>query len=147
MAKVLLAITVSLDGYIAGPDDGAELPLGQGGEPLFEWFFTGDTPSKYNEMFRLSKPSAKFFDDGIDTCGAVISGRRTYDIAGAWDGNGPVPGCHCSCSPTPSRTRCPRRPCRTRSSPMASTVPSGRPRQPRVTSTWPSPARRPGSSA
>jgi dihydrofolate reductase len=92
MAKVLLAITVSLDGYIAGPNDGAELPLGEGGEPLFEWFFSGDTPSKYNEMFRLSKSSAKFFDDGIDTCGAVISGRRTYDIAGAWDGNGPVPG-------------------------------------------------------
>ena len=89
MAKVLLAITMSLDGYIAGPNDGAELPLGEGGEPLFEWFFTGDTPSKHNEMFRLSKPSAAFFDDGIDTCGAVISGRRTYDIAGAWDGNGP----------------------------------------------------------
>ena len=92
MAKVLLAITMSLDGYIAGPNDGAELPLGEGGEPLFEWFFTGDTPSKHNEMFRLSKPSAEFFDAGIDTCGAVISGRRTYDIAGGWDGNGPVPG-------------------------------------------------------
>ena len=92
MAKVLLAITMSLDGYIAGPNDGAELPLGEGGEPLFEWFFTGDTPSKHYEVFRLSKPSAEFFDAGIDTCGAVISGRRTYDIAGAWDGNGPVPG-------------------------------------------------------
>ncbi len=92
MGNVLVAITVSLDGYIAGPNDGAEHPLGEGGEPLFEWFFTGDTPSKYYDMFRLSKTSAEFFDAGIESCGAVVSGRRTYDIANAWGGHGPVPG-------------------------------------------------------
>jgi dihydrofolate reductase len=92
MAKVLVALTMSLDGYVAGPNDGNELPLGEGGEALFEWFFNGDTPSRHDDRFKLSKRSAEVFDAGIDTCGAVVTGRRTYDIAGAWDGDGPVPG-------------------------------------------------------
>jgi dihydrofolate reductase len=92
MAKVTVALTVSLDGFIAGPNDGAELPLGEGGEALFDWYFTGDTPSRYGDRFRLSKESAEVFDAGIDSCGAVVTGRRTYDIANAWGGNGPVPG-------------------------------------------------------
>jgi dihydrofolate reductase len=92
MAKVAVALTMSLDGFIAGPNDGDELPLGEGGEALFEWYFTGDTPSRHDDRFRLSKQSAEVFDWGIDNCGAVLTGRRTYDIAKAWGGNGPVPG-------------------------------------------------------
>src|SRR5262245_11596836 len=92
MAKVAVALTVSLDGYIAGPNDGKEHPLGEGGMALFEWYFTGDTPSRHYESFRLSKVSAEYFDSGVDSAGAVVTGRRTYDIANAWDGNGPVPG-------------------------------------------------------
>ena len=79
MAKVLVALTMSLDGYIAGPNDGNELPLGEGGEALFEWFFNGDTPSRHDDMFKLSKTSAEVFDAGIDSCGAIVTGRRTYD--------------------------------------------------------------------
>jgi dihydrofolate reductase len=86
-----------------GPDDVAgwlhrrterqqRAALGEGGEPLFEWFFTGDTPSRHDDQFKLSKRSAEVFDAGIDSCGAVVTGRRTYDIAGAWGGDGPVPG-------------------------------------------------------
>jgi dihydrofolate reductase len=92
MAKVTVPLTVSLDGFIAGPNDGPEFPLGEGGEPLFAWYFSGDTPSRHNDRFRLSRTSAEVFDAGVDSCGAVLTGRRTYDIAGAWGGNGPVPG-------------------------------------------------------
>jgi dihydrofolate reductase len=92
MAKVTVALAVSLDGYIAGPNDGNELPLGEGGAALFEWYFNGDTPSRHNDRFKLSKRSAEVFDAGIDSCGAVVTGRRTYDIARAWGGDGPVPG-------------------------------------------------------
>jgi dihydrofolate reductase len=92
MAKVVVALSMSLDGYIAGPNDGDELPLGEGGEALFEWYFNGDTPSRHNDRFKLSKSSAEFFDAGVDSCGAVVTGRRTYDIAKAWGGNGPIPG-------------------------------------------------------
>jgi dihydrofolate reductase len=92
MAKVIVALSMSLDGYIAGPDDGNQNPLGEGGAALLDWYFTGDTPSRHDERFRLSGPSAQVFDEGISSAGAVVTGRRTYDIANAWNGGGPVPG-------------------------------------------------------
>ncbi len=92
MARVLVNLTMSVDGYIAGPNDGTEHPLGEGGGALFEWYFNGDTTSRYGDRFRLSKSSAEVFDSGIEDCGAVVTGRRTYDIAGAWGGHGPTPG-------------------------------------------------------
>jgi dihydrofolate reductase len=92
MAKVVVALTVSLDGYIAGPNDGKELPLGEGGQALFEWYFSGDKPSRHYDRFKLSKPSAEVFDALVDASGAVVTGRRTYEIANAWGGDGPVPG-------------------------------------------------------
>ena len=66
---------------------------------MFGWYFTGDTPSRHHERFRLSGPSAHVFDEGISSAGAVVTGRRTYDLANGWNGGGPVPGPrHCSCS-------------------------------------------------
>jgi dihydrofolate reductase len=40
----------------------------------------------------MSKASADFFDQGVGGTGAVIAGRRTYDISDAWGGQGPMPG-------------------------------------------------------
>lgn len=60
--------------------------------PLFDWYFTGDTPSRHYPRFRLSKQSADVFDELVDTGGAVVTGRRTYDITNGWDGKGPAPG-------------------------------------------------------
>jgi dihydrofolate reductase len=42
--------------------------------------------------FKLSSSSAEVFERLVESAGAVVTGRRTYDIAGAWGGNGPVPG-------------------------------------------------------
>jgi dihydrofolate reductase len=92
MTKVIVGLAVSVDGYIAGPNDGPAEPLGEGGAALFEWYFTGDTPSRFGERFRLSKESAEIFDAMMASVGSVVTGRRTYDIAGAWGGNSPVPG-------------------------------------------------------
>jgi dihydrofolate reductase len=92
MAKVIVALSMSLDGYIAGPDDGNEQPLGAGGTALFDWYFTGDTPSRHHERFRLTERSAQVFDDGLSSAGAVVAGRRTYDISHGWNGDGPVLG-------------------------------------------------------
>jgi dihydrofolate reductase len=89
---IISGLSTSLDGYIAGPDDGPEQPLGRGGERLFGWFRDGDTPSRYYPSFRMSAVSAAFFDDFAGRVGAVVSGRRTYDIAGVWGGTGPLPG-------------------------------------------------------
>lgn len=102
MAKVIVALAMSLDGFIAGSDDGGEQPLGDGGMRLFDWYVDGDTPiRRYQEAanrgvpvpsFALSSSSAEVFEGLIETGGAAVTGRRTYDIAGAWDGNGPLPG-------------------------------------------------------
>jgi dihydrofolate reductase len=92
MAKVLTALAISVDGYIAGPDDSTEQPLGINGSRLFDWFFQGDTPSKFYRQFQMSASSAQFFDAFTSRCGAIITGRRTYDLVNGWSGTGPLPG-------------------------------------------------------
>lgn len=92
MAKVTTALSVSVDGFIAGPGDGDDRPLGIGGDALFRWMSAGETPSGFHPSFRMSAASARFFDDGARACGAVVTGRRTYDIAHGWGGDGPLPG-------------------------------------------------------
>ncbi len=102
MAKVMVALTMSLDGFIAGSNDSGKQPLGDGGTRLFDWYFNGDTPIPPYQAaasrgvsvppFKLSRASAEVFEGIIKGGGAVVTGRRTYDIASAWQGNGPLPG-------------------------------------------------------
>lgn len=47
MAKVIVELSASLDGFISGPNDSSEQPLGKGGMRLFDWYFDGDTPSRH----------------------------------------------------------------------------------------------------
>ncbi|HEY9375806.1 MAG TPA: hypothetical protein VIQ02_01755 [Jiangellaceae bacterium] len=86
MTKVVTAHSTSLDGLIAGADDSPEQPLGVDGDRLCSWFSDGDTPSRYYPSFKMSAVSAAFFDEGVGRMGAVIAGRRTYDISKAWAG-------------------------------------------------------------
>lgn len=90
--KVIAAVAVSVDGFIAGPDDGPEQPLGIGGDRLFTWFEDRDVAGRFYPWMKMSAASAAAFDGFIARVGAVISGRRTYDIARAWYGEGEVPG-------------------------------------------------------
>jgi dihydrofolate reductase len=92
MTSIVTAHSTSLDGFIAGADDSPEQPLGVGGDRLFNWFSDGDTPSRYYPGFKMSPVSAAFFDEGVGRVGAVIAGRRTYDVSEAWGGSGPMPG-------------------------------------------------------
>jgi dihydrofolate reductase len=92
MAKVLTGLSTSLDGFIAGPDDSPQQPLGTHDSRLLDWFSNGDTPSRFYEHFRMSAVSARFFDEFASRHGAVIAGRHTYDVSGAWGGSGPLPG-------------------------------------------------------
>lgn len=92
MPKVITALSTSLDGFIAGRDDNTQQPLGRNGSRLFDWYGSGDTPSDFYAPFRMSGPSAAFFDAFANRCGAVIAGRRTYEISKAWGGAGPLPG-------------------------------------------------------
>jgi dihydrofolate reductase len=92
MGKVVFNMTVSLDGFVAGPNDSPENGLGDGGGPLFDWYFSGDTEVSLSEgtpLLKLSKQSAELLKKAVARSGAGIWGRRTFDIARAWGGNPP----------------------------------------------------------
>lgn len=93
MGKVVSGLTMSLDGYIAGPNDGPEHPLGENGMQLFDWYESGDTeytvPSG-TMAFHISAESAQMLDETFSAIGALVTGRRTFDITDGWGGQHPV---------------------------------------------------------
>jgi dihydrofolate reductase len=80
MGKVILDITMSLDGFIAGPNINPVQPLGEGGSRLHDWVFAAKTDM-----------DAQIMDETMESLGAVIVGWRTYNdaIDGAWGGVSP----------------------------------------------------------
>jgi dihydrofolate reductase len=90
MGKVFVSLSMSLDGFIAGPNDGQEYPLGEGGEPLFAWMNAGPENVRQNEWLAPPEASLPIIEAwGRDT-GAIVSGRRTFDIAGGWKNGHPI---------------------------------------------------------
>ena len=93
MGKVIAGFSTSLDGFIAGPNDSPEQPLGEGGERLFEWYFSGETeftlPSG-GMTLKLSRESAEAVADMFRSTGAIVSGRRMFDVANGWGGRHPI---------------------------------------------------------
>ncbi|QIN85290.1 hypothetical protein GBA63_19935 [Rubrobacter tropicus] len=84
---------MSLDGFIAGPNDSPELPLGEGGERLFEWYSSGETEYELpgtDMVFKISPQSADLLREVERTMGAFVTGRRTFDIANGWGGRPPL---------------------------------------------------------
>lgn len=75
-AIIRLDMTMSLDGFVAGPADDAQAPLGAGGFRLFNWLDLRDEPG----------PSGQVYSEAMATR-AVIAGRRTYELAGHWGGD------------------------------------------------------------
>lgn len=95
MGKVIGNLSMSLDGFVAGPNDGRGNPLGDGGEQLFAWYYAGDTalPLPGTDMvFTVSRASAEILRRQWDTIGAMVAGRRMFDIADAWHGDPPGGG-------------------------------------------------------
>jgi dihydrofolate reductase len=69
MTKVIAEITVSLDGFVTGPNAGPEDGLGKGGEPLHNWAISSDDPV-----------DAAALRQTVDNTGAVVMGRRLFDV-------------------------------------------------------------------
>lgn len=93
MSDVICGLSVSLDGYIAGPNDGQGNPLGNGGDRLFEWYESGDTEYTMpdGEMtVTVSSESAEMLQAVNSTTGALVTGRRTFDITDGWSGRHPM---------------------------------------------------------
>jgi dihydrofolate reductase len=89
MGEVLVGLSMSLDGYIAGPNDGPTNPLGDGGARLFDWWTAGGERVGPDDRFRPPARSRAVVREMFD-CGAIITGRRTFDIAGGWGGHHPL---------------------------------------------------------
>jgi dihydrofolate reductase len=89
MTKVAAGITVSLDGYIAGPNDGPGRGLGDNGEQLHYWVFGGPWSYEAQPTGEATGADKQFLDQGINRVGASIGGRNTYEAAEAWGGKNP----------------------------------------------------------
>jgi dihydrofolate reductase len=90
MTQMILAgITISLDGYITGPNDGPERGLGEGGERLHYWVFGGAWSYDEEASGEPTGADKEFLDEALGRVGAVIGGRNTYEAAGHWGGENP----------------------------------------------------------
>ena len=86
MTRVTAQISISLDGYVAGPDQTADEPLGKGGERLHEWAFQTEGWRRQHgiaggERNADSEVAAK----NLDGLGAFVMGRKMFAGEGPWD--------------------------------------------------------------
>ena len=90
---VTCTMTVSVDGYLAGPDDEPGRGLGRGGERLHYWVFGGPWTYEQEAAGEMrDEPDAvdrEFLATYGGLPGAVICGRTTYESSGAWGGSNP----------------------------------------------------------
>ena len=81
MTRVICDMSMSLDGYVTGPNDSRENPFGDGAEMLHDWIFDAAT----------DQDRAVLHDMG-DSFGAIVMGRTSFDKNegdGGWDDGGP----------------------------------------------------------
>lgn len=79
MGKVVFNMSMSLDGFIAGPTDE--------GQSLHGWYSAGDTELP---PFKVSKASAELLAGAVASAGAFVTGRRNFDVSQAWSGQPPL---------------------------------------------------------
>src|SRR5699024_8884460 len=92
MAKVVIYMSILLDGFIAGPTDNSKQPLGENGRLLHNWLISGDQANKLNVFFKLSDANRLVYDTSLINAGAMIVGRGTYDVVNGWGGSHPNKG-------------------------------------------------------
>jgi len=84
MSKLRLFISMSLDGFVAGPDQSAEEPLGVGGTRLHEWIFSLAACRKdHGEEGGEENASRPVWERRTANIGAVVMGRNMFGGAGA----------------------------------------------------------------
>jgi dihydrofolate reductase len=76
MSSTVLYMSMSLDGFIAGPNETPDNPLGDDGERLHAWDFTGAG----------GVANRRIYEEFVST-GAVVAGRGTFEPAGGWGGD------------------------------------------------------------
>jgi dihydrofolate reductase len=85
VSATVLYMSMSLDGFIAGPNEGPGNGLGDGGHRLHEWAMTDDDVD-LEAIRRSGTVNGKVVDEFMAT-GAVVAGRGTFEPAGGWGGD------------------------------------------------------------
>jgi dihydrofolate reductase len=85
VSATVLYMSMSLDGFIAGPNEGPGNGLGDGGHRLHEWLMSGGEAG-LDAIRRSGGVNGKLVDEFMST-GAVVAGRGTFELAGGWDGD------------------------------------------------------------
>jgi dihydrofolate reductase len=85
MSATVLYMSMSLDGFIAGPNAGIDNGLGDGGDRLHEWAFPDGFPES-GAPVRPTGVNGEVYDEMMST-GAVVAGRGTFEPAGGWSGD------------------------------------------------------------
>ncbi|GAB1516752.1 dihydrofolate reductase family protein [Actinophytocola sp. KF-1] len=82
MARVICDMSMSLDGYVTGPNDSRENPFGDGADTLHDWLFKDPTDD-----------DKAIIEEAMASCGAVVMGRKSFDKNegdGGWGDGGPM---------------------------------------------------------
>lgn len=86
MPSTVLYMSMSLDGFITGPNEGPDNALGDGGGKLHEWIFAGHPADIGEAGNNLHGVNRQLYDEFMST-GAVLAGRGTFEPAGGWGGD------------------------------------------------------------
>ena len=134
MGKVVAGITMSMDGFVTGPNDRLGAGLGDGGERLHYWVFGG--PWRYGEEGGSATGADRsYIEETFASGGACLVGRKMHDVVNGW-GDDPgfgVPVFVVTHRPTRRPSRVTRH---SSSSRTGSTSRSTRRARPRATRTW-----------
>jgi dihydrofolate reductase len=86
ISATVLYMSMSLDGFIAGPNEGPDNGLGDGGHRLHEWALTDGGDVDLEAIRHSGGVNGKVLDEFMAT-GAVVAGRGTFEPAGGWGGD------------------------------------------------------------
>jgi dihydrofolate reductase len=87
MSQVTCQISISLDGFVAGPNQSQDDPIGEGGMRLHEWVFKTDSwRAKHGEEGGERSPDSDVVEEVVENIGAYIMGRNMFGPGrGEWD--------------------------------------------------------------
>jgi dihydrofolate reductase len=91
--KVIVSVSMSLDGFVAGPNASSENGMGDEGMRLFAWFGQGDTEYRMPSgqfALKVSRASAEMMQSEMKKVGALVAGRKTFEITHGWGGRHPI---------------------------------------------------------
>lgn len=85
--KITTGFSMSLDGFIAGPNENFQ--------QLFAWMASGDTDytltiGDQEQKLKIAVESVEMFEDTINAAGALVAGRRLYELTHGWGGHHPI---------------------------------------------------------